>query len=131
MRPQKLHRATAELCGLPFLSAPEVPNISSKHRVPTVHSKCKRGNIMGKRKGKSLMKLGLKRPPKKIWVNDGFGRGHYKYVRLRDRIDGSCFHVIEPKGREFEEETEIQPSLERMGLKRDEKGHIVPIKPRD
>jgi len=80
------------------------------------------------RRGRSLMKLGLKQAPKKIWVNTGFGRGYYKYVKLRDRTDGSCYHLIESKQHDFEEETEIQPTLLKMGFTRNQYNQIVPIK---
>ena len=79
------------------------------------------------RKGKSLMKLGLKQAPKKIWVNTGFGSGYYKYLKLCDRDNGSCYHVTEQKG-EFDEQTEIQPTLAKMGLMRNKYNQIIPIK---
>lgn len=89
---------------------------------------------MGKRKGNnSLLKLAYKRVPKKIWINEGFGIGHYKYVKTEDKDNGEkLFHKLEFKGAPcFEEEVEIPPTLEKMGLTRNKYGQIVPIKPRD
>jgi hypothetical protein len=63
---------------------------------------------MGKRSGRSLMKLGLRQAPRRVWVNTGFGSGYYKYTKLRDRDNGSCFHVCEDKSGEFFEQTEVQ-----------------------
>ncbi len=86
---------------------------------------------MGKRSSHSLMKLGLKRVPPKIWVSEGFAKGHYKFRRLQDNPDGvKTFHRCETRqGSKIWSETEVQPSLEKMGLQRDEKsGKIVPLK---
>jgi len=80
---------------------------------------------MGRRKGK-LRELGLKRVPKKFWVNTGFGTGHYVYRAPVTQSDGSLVRVCEDKYGEMWEVPLKQPSLNDMGLKRNEYGKIVP-----
>ena len=83
---------------------------------------------MGRRKGKSLLKLSLKRPPKKIWVPEGFGSGHYKFVKPIQKPNCQVVHVCENKdGIKIWEENVKPITLERMGLMREEKsGKIIP-----
>ncbi len=84
---------------------------------------------MGRRKGKGLLKLGLKRPPKKIWIPEGFGSGYYKFVKPVQKPNCQVVHFFENKnGLEIWEENVKPMTLERMGLVRDEKSGKITLK---
>jgi hypothetical protein len=81
---------------------------------------------MGRRKGKSLLKLGLKRPTPKIYVNTGFGTGHYMFRKIFTDNDGNCFRLCESKdGLETWRVPVKTLSLNDMGLHRDEKTGVI------
>ena len=80
---------------------------------------------MGKRRGK-LRELGLKRVPRKFWVNQGFGNGYYCFRNPVQLESGEVVRFCESKdGSEIWPEPLISPTLEKMGLKRNEFGKIV------
>jgi hypothetical protein len=82
---------------------------------------------MGRRKSKSLLKEGFKRPSKKFWVNTGFGTGHYMYRSTLTLNDGSTARLCESKdGIEQWEHPVKTLTLDKFGLRRNEYGRIVP-----
>lgn len=75
-----------------------------------------------------LSELSLKRPPRKIWVSTGFGEGHYKYVEPMMLDDCSVVHLCESRdGLKQWYEKVVQPSLEKMGLQREEKSGRIKV----
>jgi len=77
---------------------------------------------MGKRR-RGLLKLGLKRAPRKVFIRQGFG-GYYKYKPDVTLPNGQLVEVREQHG-----EISFVPlkpvTLEDLGLKRLENGRIV------
>ena len=85
---------------------------------------------MGRRKGKSLLKLGLKRVKPKVWVPTGIrGEGYYKLRRFVQIENGDLMESREykPSGT-MELVPTRRPTLEEMGFTRDKFNHVVPLK---
>jgi hypothetical protein len=70
-------------------------------------------------------KLSQKRLPIRIWVNTGFGGGHYKYIKPI-QIGNQVLNICESRdGMQQWNEPLILPTLEKMGLKRLPNGRII------
>ncbi len=80
---------------------------------------------MGKRRGK-LRELGLRRVPRKFYVNEGFGNGHYVFRNPVQLETGEVVRFCESKdGSNLWHEPLLSPTLAKMGLERTKFGKIV------
>ena len=79
---------------------------------------------MGKSKSHSLLKLGLKRVPKRHFINAGFGNGYY--VFRTQKADSKIVEVREYSSGEVLEVPVKTLSLNDMGLQRTKSGRVIP-----
>jgi len=81
---------------------------------------------MGRKSGKSLLKLAQRRVKPKVYVNLGFGVGYYKFRKPVQKATCEVVSVCEtPNGLYRWDETVPDPTLKRMGLVRLKNGKIV------
>ncbi len=77
---------------------------------------------MGRKSGVGLLKLGLKRPKKRLWISHGFGSGYYMYRTTT--ASGQLIEVREWKDGSIEDVPIKTLTLKDFGLVRAESGRI-------